>query len=113
MADAYFTDATYYQKIDPHEISARTNESKFKPQKIKVKHNIQTVKDKPMLLPYSVAQDFVLLLAHLSGAWVDPYQIYFIFLPKGPIQSTDHSGPTLMRYLKDLNSLLPHMKLAP
>lgn len=55
MADAYFTDATYYQKTDLQEISLRNNKSRFKPRKLKVKHGIKTVKDKPTLLPYLVA----------------------------------------------------------
>lgn len=113
MVDADFADATYYPKTDPQEISARNNESRFKPRKIKVKHDIQTIKDKPMMLLNSIARDFILPLAHLSGAWVNPYWILSIFLSEGPVWSTNHLGPTSKRELKDLDSLLSHMKLAP
>lgn len=52
----------------------RNNECRFKPRKLKVKHDIKTIKDKPMLLPNLVARDFVLPLAYLLGTWIDPYR---------------------------------------
>lgn len=117
MTDAYFANATYYRKVDPQEIiqdtSGKNNESSFKPLKLRVKHDIKVAKDKPTPLPDSVAQNFILPLAHLLGAQIDPYQVPFIFLPEGPIRSTDHSGPILERELKNPDCLLPHMKLAP
>lgn len=117
MADDYFADSIYYQKTDSYEIIQDTlgknNGSSFKPQKLKVRHGVKDAKDKPTLLPDSKVHNFVLPLADLSGAYIDPYRVPSIFLPEGPIRSMDHSGPMSERELKDLDCLLPHMKLAP
>lgn len=113
MENAYFTNATYYQKNESQEILVRNNESRFKHRKLKAKHDIKTIMDKPTLLPNSVAWDFVLPLAHLSGTRVDPYRTPSIFLPEVPARPINYSGPTSEQELKDLESLLLHMKLAP
>lgn len=59
IVDVYFTDAIYHQKINPQEeicdTSGKDNDSYVKPQKLKIRHDIKVTKDKPMLLPNSVA----------------------------------------------------------
>lgn len=71
MVESYFAHATYYQKADPLETSNK--EGGTKPRRLKVKHGVTTTKSHSLLLPKSVAQDFVLSLAHLLRMCVDPY----------------------------------------
>lgn len=115
--DAYFTNATYYQKTDSQEItrdtSGKDKDSNIKLRKLKVRHGIKATKDKPTLLLNSITQNFILPLACMLGAWVNPYRASSIFFPKGHIWSKDRSSPIPERELKDPDSLLPHMKLAP
>lgn len=97
MADAYFTNAIiYYQTTNSRDVLPnaldKNNNNSHKPRKLKVKHGVKPVKGKSALLLESVTQDYVLPLARLSGAQIDPYWTPSIFLPESLVRTSNHPG---------------------